>query len=56
MNKKKLKLTKLTVANLNRVKGGILECGCDVTTGDASFNYAVNHTYDTRNKKECVCG
>ncbi len=36
---KKLKLTKLTVANLDRVKGGRPECACELTAGDGQFNY-----------------
>jgi hypothetical protein len=35
---KKLKLTKLTVANLDRVKGGSIECACQWTTGDGVYN------------------
>ncbi|NIM17781.1 MAG: hypothetical protein GTO45_37875 [Candidatus Aminicenantes bacterium] len=35
---KKLKLTKLTVANLDRVKGGTKECACQWTTGDGVQN------------------
>jgi hypothetical protein len=35
---KKLKLTKLTVANLDRVKGGITHCACQWTTGDGVPN------------------
>ncbi|NIM15208.1 MAG: hypothetical protein GTO45_24855 [Candidatus Aminicenantes bacterium] len=31
---KKLKLTKLTVANLDRVKGGSIPCACHWTVGD----------------------
>lgn len=40
MNKnKKLKLTKLTVANLDRVKGGRPPCACEWTAGNGQFNY-----------------
>lgn len=39
---KKLKLTKLTVDNLERVKGGDDPCACHVTTYDGAFNQ--NHT------------
>lgn len=39
MNKnKKLKLTKLTIANLDRVKGGRPPCACEWTAGDGEFN------------------
>jgi hypothetical protein len=35
---KKLKLTKLTVANLQRVKGGIDLCKCDINQGNGAWN------------------
>jgi hypothetical protein len=35
---KKLKLTKLTIANLERIKGGELPCVCHFTVGDGAFN------------------
>jgi hypothetical protein len=35
---KKLKLTKLTVANLDRLKGGTDPCACQWTTGDGVNN------------------
>jgi len=38
MMNKKLKLTKLTVANLDRVKGGRPPCACQWTTNDGAFN------------------
>ena len=37
-NKKRLKLTKLTVANLDRVKGGIDHCACDIGTNNGALN------------------
>jgi hypothetical protein len=36
-NKKRLKLTKLTVANLDRVKGGKV-CACELTVTDGAWN------------------
>ena len=42
--KLKLKLTKSTIADLNRFKGGSILCGCQVTTTDAAHNYEVVHT------------
>ncbi|MCP5053919.1 MAG: hypothetical protein GY940_42520 [bacterium] len=36
--KKKLKLTRLTVSNLERVKGGIDQCRCQLGAGDGAFN------------------
>jgi len=45
--KRKLKLTKLTVANLDSVKGGAdpPECGCPVTNPQlGAYNYNVNHS------------
>ncbi|HLP47082.1 MAG TPA: hypothetical protein VK186_09545 [Candidatus Deferrimicrobium sp.] len=41
--KRKLKLTKLTIADLDRVKGGIHECGClytDPTNAVNNYNLA----------------
>ena len=40
MKKQKLlKLTKLTVANLGRVKGGLIGvCKCDIGLGDGEYN------------------
>lgn len=35
---KKLKLTKLTVANLDRVKAGKFLCACDIQLGNGAFN------------------
>jgi hypothetical protein len=35
---KKLKLTKLTVANLDRLKGGKDHCACQYTAGDNALN------------------
>ena len=35
---KKLKLTKLTVANLERVKGGDDPCACEWTIDNGAFN------------------
>ena len=35
---KKLKLTKLTIANLERIRGGELPCVCHFTVGDGAFN------------------
>ncbi len=49
--KKKLKLTKLTVANLDRVKGGIDYCACHVGMGDGAFN----RDNPTLVKSVCVC-
>ena len=37
-NKKKLKLTKLTVANLDRAKGGDIPCACHWTVTDGAWN------------------
>jgi len=48
---KKLKLTKLTVANLDRVKGGIDHCACQVGVGDGVFN----RDHPTLVKSVCVC-
>jgi len=45
--KRKLKLTKLTISNLDSVKGGIdsPECGCLYTDPQqAAYNYNLNHT------------
>lgn len=36
--KKKLKLTKLTVANLNRIKGGKPKCYCDFVLNNGQYN------------------
>ncbi len=37
--KKKLNLTKTTISDLDRVKGGIPLCGCDITIpGNAACN------------------
>jgi hypothetical protein len=48
---KKLKLTKLTVANLERAKGGkaIPYCACDVYLNDGSYNrdYRTSWLYQT---------
>lgn len=52
---RKLKLTKLTVANLNRIKGGIAHCGCIWTNpGAAAFDNAIQHTCDTLIKEQCT--
>ncbi len=37
-DQKRLKLTKLTVANLDRLKGGIDHCACEWTTNNAALN------------------
>ena len=37
-DEKRLKLTKLTVANLDRVKGGFDYCACELTTNNGAFN------------------
>ena len=45
--KRKLKLTKLTVSNLDNVKGGIdsPDCGCPYTNPQLGlFNYNMNQT------------
>jgi hypothetical protein len=36
---KKLKLTKLTVVNLQRVKGGRPDCACEWTVGNGQWNH-----------------
>ncbi len=51
----KLKLTKLTVANLNRIKGGINHCACPWTfPAVAAFDNAIEHTCDTLVKVQCA--
>jgi len=42
--KKKLKLTKLTISNLDRVKGGRPPCACEWTAGNGQFNLE-NYTF-----------
>jgi hypothetical protein len=43
--KKKLKLTKLTIANLDRVKGGAPLCACPYTEPRlAQHDYNLKHT------------
>lgn len=43
--KRKLKLTKLTIADLDRAKGGVGFCGCLYTNPQqAAYNYDVVHT------------
>jgi hypothetical protein len=37
--KLKLKLTKSTIADLDRIKGGRPPCACQVTTTNAANNY-----------------
>jgi hypothetical protein len=47
MKKQKLlKLTKLTVSNLDRVKGGTDPCKCHQGLGDGEYNM-INHTVNT---------
>jgi hypothetical protein len=46
---KKLKLTKLTVANLDRVKGGSIECACHWTTGDGVHNMEILTKFTCKN-------
>ncbi|MDQ1353163.1 MAG: hypothetical protein QG657_3469 [Acidobacteriota bacterium] len=46
--KKKLKLTKLTIANLDRIKGGNVFCACpDNNPRLAAYDYNVHHTLPT---------
>lgn len=54
MMNKKIKLTKLTVANLERAKGGIDHCACNYGLGDNAYNQAVKQSLiaDT----VCNCG
>ena len=42
--KLKLKLTKSTIADLDRIKGGRPLCACQVTTNDAAHNYQLANT------------
>lgn len=37
--KLKLKLTKSTIADLDRMKGGRALCACHATQNDAAYNY-----------------
>jgi hypothetical protein len=55
--KRKLKLTKLTVSNLDSVKGGVdfPECGCPYTDPQqGAYVYNINHTITcTAAKTQC---
>lgn len=43
--KKKLKLTKLTIANLDRIKGGDIQCACPYNQPAlAAADYNFHHT------------
>jgi hypothetical protein len=53
-NKKKLKLTKLTVANLDRVKGTGSPCGCDTYTYNRVDIYELNTTAVNCTFKSCI--
>ena len=55
MVNRKLKLTKLTVANLNRIRGGINHCACPWTfPAVAAFDNAIEHTCNTLEKEQCA--
>jgi hypothetical protein len=53
-NQQKLKLTKLTVANLDRVKGREHPCQCDVITHNLVYNL-VHYTEGCSVKSCIVC-
>ena len=49
--KKRLKLTKTTISNLDRVKGGSPDCACDFMVGNAACNF--DHV-QTVNQSACL--
>ena len=46
-NKKRLKLTKLTISNLDRLKGGYFLCACDVNLNNGAWNRDHHQTEET---------
>ena len=52
-NKKKLTLTKLTVANLDRAKGGKDHCACQYTVGDNALNQMGTATFAVTYCSDC---